>query len=285
MQAIKTILFPTDFSETAQNAFRYCLRLADQWDARVELLHVVFPEYDALDLPVMATRATQEKVEAARTVLQTFADHALLQVQAAYTLRKVPDIRADVEVGTPAAIIAQVARRDSADMIIIGTRGEHNLLEHMFGSVTTGVIEKAHCHVWVVPEMARFESINTVVYGTDLSEADPYHIWKVGQWLESFGAVLHCVHVRAGSETIRELNIHDLESFFRDHAPSLQIRFHQFPGKSVTEALDDFSSCHEADLLVMYAPHHSLLDRIVRPSRTKQMALQTNVPLLLLKPV
>ncbi len=285
MQPIKTILFPTDFSETAQNAFRYCLWLADQWGASVELLHVVFPEYDALDLPVMATKATQEKVETARTVLQTFVDHALVQVLTGYAFRRTPDVRPDVEVGSPAAVIAQVARRDQADMIVMGTRGEHNLLEHLFGSVTTGVIEKAPCHVWVVPEEAGFESIDIVVYDADLSEADPYHIWKVGQWLEPFGAVLHCVHIQAGADTGHELRIQDLESFFRDHAPSLQIRFHKYAGKSVTDALDEFAAQYDADLLVMYAPYHSLLDRIVRPSRTRQMALQTTVPLLLLKPV
>ncbi len=284
MQPIQKILFPTDFSDTAQNAFRYCLRLADLWQVPVELLHVVFPEYDALDLPVMATKATQEKVETARSVLQTFVDHALLQVQAGYTFQHTPVIRSGVEVGSPSAVIAQVARRDGAGMIVMGTKGEHNVLEHLFGSVTTGVIEKAHCHVWVVPEKAEFGSIDIVVYATDLTEADPYHIWKVGQWLEPFGAVLHCVHIRTGADAGHDLKINDLEAFFESHAPALQIRFHEHLGKSVTDALDEFAEEFDADLLVMYVRGHSLPERFIRPNRTKQMALHTTVPLLLLKP-
>lgn len=284
MQPIQKILFPTDFSDTAQNAFRYCLRLADLWQAPLELLHVVFPEYDALDLPVMATKATQEKVETARSVLQTFVDHALLQVQAGYEFRHTPDIRSSVEVGNPTSVIAQVARRDEAGIIVMGTKGEHNVLEKLFGSVTTGVIDKADCHVWVVPEEAAFRSIDTVVYATDLTEADPYHIWKVGQWLEPFGAVLHCVHIRTQADVGHDLKIDDLEAFFAGHAPALQIQFHEYKGQSVTDALDEFTEGHDADLLVMYARHHSLLERIIRPSRTKQMASQTTVPLLLLKP-
>jgi nucleotide-binding universal stress UspA family protein len=283
MQAIKKILFPTDFSPTAQNAFRYCLWLADQWEARIELLHVVFPEYDALDLPVMATKATQEKVEAARLVLQTFVDQTLLQVQAGYEFRHAPDVRSDVEVGGP-AIISQIARRDEADLIVMGAKGEHNVMERLFGSVTTGVIDNAHCNVLVIPEHAGFGFLNVAVYASDLNEADPYHLWKVGQWLEPLGAVLHCVHVRTATSDERELKISDMEAFFQDHAPALQIRFHQFAGDSVTEALDEFADLHNADLLIMYAPHHNLLERIFRPSRTKKMALQTEVPLLLLKP-
>ena len=283
MQTIKNILFPTDFSDNAQNAFRDFLWLADQWGARIQVLHVVYPSYDALDLPVMAAKATEEKVETARTVLQSFVDLGITQVQAAYTFQHVPDIHADVEVGSPVGVIAQVARRDESELIVMGTRGSHNLLEHIFGSVATGVMEKAPCHVWVVPEEAGFGTVDIVAYGADLTTADPYYIWKIGQVLESFGAILHCVHARVGEEQEHDINIEALEAFFEEHAPSLQIRFLRYAGKSVTEALESFADEYGVDLLVMYAPHHSILDRILRPGFTKQVALSTRVPLWVLK--
>jgi nucleotide-binding universal stress UspA family protein len=283
MQTIKHILFPTDFSDNAQNAFRYCLWLADQWNAQIQLLHVVYPSIDALDLPVMTAKATEEKVETARAVMQSFVDLGLTQVQAAYSFRHAPDIRADVEVGAPVGVIAQIARRDEADLIVMGTRGSHNLIEHIFGSVTTGVMEKAPCHVWVVPEEAEFGLVDIVAYGADLTTADPYHIWKIGQVLESLGAILHCVHAKVGAEQEHEINLEELEAFFGEHAPSLQIRFHRYPGKSVTEALEFFADEYGVDLLVMYAPHHSILDRILRPGFTKQVALSSKVPLWVLK--
>ena len=80
MKMIKKILFPTDFSATAQSAFRHCLLLADKYDADVEILHVIFPEYEALDLPVMAAQATKEKAEAAGVVMKTFVETGLTQV-------------------------------------------------------------------------------------------------------------------------------------------------------------------------------------------------------------
>jgi nucleotide-binding universal stress UspA family protein len=283
MQAIKKILFPTDFSEPALNAFRYCLWLADRWEARIDLLHVVFPEYDALDLPVMTTKATQEKVETARTVLQSFVDFGLAQVQAAHTLQHVPDIHADVQIGTPASVIAQIAQRDHAELIVMGARGEHDLMEKWFGSVTTAVMEKAPCHLMIVPENAVSAHIHTVVYASDLSENDPYHLWKIGQWLEPFGAVLHCVHVHTRLETTHDIDLSDMEKFFSHHAPTLQIQFHQLEGSSVTGTLSAFAEEHEAGLLVMYAPHHTLLERLFQASHTRQMATSTQIPLLLIK--
>ena len=37
---MKKILFPTDFSNTAQNAFVYALKLAEALDAELDLMHV-----------------------------------------------------------------------------------------------------------------------------------------------------------------------------------------------------------------------------------------------------
>lgn len=281
-QNIKKILFPTDFSDTAQNAFRYCLTLADRYHASIQLLHVIYPEYAAADLPVMASKATENKASAAREVMKTFVDHGLTQVQLARSFEQMPMIEADVEVGSPLSVIIHVAERDEVDLIVMGTRGEHGLLEKAFGSTSTGVIARAPCHVLVVPEEAPYESIDIVAYATDLSEADPYHIWKVGQMLEPFHPIFHCVHIAAGKED-QEVDMKELEAFFSNNAPALQINFHNVKGESVTEKLEEFVETYDVDVMVMFAPYRDLLDRIFRRSQTRRMALETHVPLLVIR--
>lgn len=285
MKTINRILFPTDFSEASKNAFRYCLSVADAYEANILLLHVVYPEYQVMDVPVMAMQATQDKVEAAKTLLQSSVDLALVQVQAAGgPLRHVPAIKSDVEVGDPVSVITNIAKVEAVDMIMMGTRGEHNALDRFFGSITTGVVERAHCPVWVVPEHAHYESIDIAAYATDLKNADPYHIWKASQLLDAFHPILHCVHVNGnGQNGQSNMNMNEIELFFATNAPALQINFHQLQGKSVTESLEEFSETHDVDVLVMYAPHHTFLERLFSPSHTKQMTLRTHIPLLLYK--
>ena len=83
MSQVKKILFPTDFSPTAQNAFKHCLILADYYQAKIEVLHVVFPEYAAMDVPVVSMTTTREKVDAAVPVMMSnFADYAALYASA-----------------------------------------------------------------------------------------------------------------------------------------------------------------------------------------------------------
>ncbi len=194
-----------------------------------------------------------------------------------------PVIHSDVEIGTPARIITDIARRDEADLIVIGTKGQHNVLERVFGSVATAVIESAPCHIWVVPEQAPFENIDIIAYASDLQEADPYHIWELGKMLEPFNPVIYCVHVNVDESVDGAMDFATLGSFFEHHAPALQISFHPLSGKSVEKALEEFVENHDVDVLAMYTSHHSLLDRIFQKSHTKRMAYETHVPLLIIK--
>jgi nucleotide-binding universal stress UspA family protein len=283
MQIIKKILFPTDFSETAQNAFRYCIGLADKYQAPIEMLHVVFPEYEALDLPVMAAQATKERVELAQALMKSFVETGLAQVQASSALEHLPVIHSSVEIGTPGNVIVEIARRDEVDLIVMGTRGEHSALEHLFGSVTTAVVKKAPCHVWVVPEDSRLRQIDIVAYASDLQEGDPYHIWEAGKILDPFSPILHCVHVNKESSTERVLDFASLSAFFEHHAPALKIDFHALSGTSVEESVGEFVDTYDVDLLVMYTAQHHWLDRLFRKSYTRSMAFATRVPLFILK--
>lgn len=284
MEAISKILFPTDFSPTAQNAFRYCLLLADKFQAEIQLLHVVYPQYEILDLPVMATHAMQDKTEVAKTVMQTFVEFGLAQVQLNHALSYVPVIRQDIEVGSPAAIINSIARRDDADLIVMGTKGEHNLFEKFFGSVTSDVIRNAPCSIWVVPEHSRYEDVQIATYATDLNEADPYHIWKVCQLLDPYSPIVHCVHVNEQKSLEEAMDFSEFGKFFDHHAPTLQINFRSLNGP-IAESIQEFTDTYDVDLLVMYAPHHSLFEQAFHKSQTRKMAFQTNIPLLLFRPM
>ena len=281
MKAIKKILFPTDFSDTAQNAFRYCLRLADAYKADIQLLHVIYPEYQPMDIPVMATKAIKDRAEAARSVLQDFVDYGMTQVQASYQFEDIPIVKSAVEIGNPAGLIADIAERDHVDLIVMGTREDHNAFDRIFGSVTTSVIEQAPCPVWVIPGEADSENIDIIAYATDLNDADPYHIWKASQLLEVFNPILHCVHV--GDDEPSRAAMADLEVFFTQNAPTLQVNFHNIEGQSIPDSLEEFAENHDVDVLVMYAPQHNFWQRIFTRSITRKMALQTRIPALFYK--
>ena len=47
------ILVPTDFSFSAENAFRHAILMADKMEADITLLNVVNPEVAMIDMPIV----------------------------------------------------------------------------------------------------------------------------------------------------------------------------------------------------------------------------------------
>ncbi len=282
MSQVKRILFPTDFSPSAQNAFKHCLILADYYQAKIEVLHVVFPEYAAMDVPVVSMATTREKVDAAESVMHSFLELGLSQTQALYTFQAIPKVEEKVEIGIAVGTIVKLAEDRHADLIMMGTKGSHNTLEKAFGSVSTGVIEQAKCPVMLIPEFAQWKPTHIVAYASDLSESDPYHFWKAAELLTPFHPLLHVINIHKG-DAHDQIAIDELKKIFSDNTPAVQISFHQEKHDSIATGLEEFVDNYGVDLLVMYSPHRSWVERWFHHSQTRDVAFTTRIPLLVIK--
>jgi nucleotide-binding universal stress UspA family protein len=191
-------------------------------------------------------------------------------------------VQESIEVGSAVGVINSVAEKELFPLIIMGTRGEHNTLEKLLGTVASGVVGNAPCPVVVVPETADLQDIIRVAYATDLQMADPYEIWRVAKLLAPFHTIMHVVHFGNGQKKGAAPQLEELETFFKDNAPALQIQFHQFAQEELTDDINAFAEQYNIDLLVMYRAHRSFPERLFHRSRTKQMTKKTKIPLLVM---
>lgn len=282
MKKIQKILFPTDFSDTAMNAFRFAILLADQMDATIELLHVVYPQAEPLDFPVLATQATQQQVSAAESIMKKMVAETLAQLQVDHELKNAPVILPAVEIGTPTGLICRVAERDEIDLVIMGTKGEHSMMEKVFGQVSVGTIKNVHTSVLLIPEKAKFSKIDSVAYASDLMETDVFYIWQTLQLLEPFNPILRVVHVDTDDKE-HAVNLEEFKTLFEGNANALQINFHELHGKEVAVELNGFIETWDIDLMVLYAPRHGFIERLFHQSVGKKLAMTAEIPLLFLK--
>ena len=71
--------------------------------------------------------------------------------------------------GGPAHVIAEIARRDGADVIVMGTRGRGQVAGLLLGSVTQRLLHLAHCPVFAVPPGAVTKAAAAPAAGTAAS--------------------------------------------------------------------------------------------------------------------
>ncbi len=281
METIKHLLFPTDFSEAARDAFASALHLAHKLDAKITVLHIIYPEYEPMDLPVLSAKATEEKLEVAKKVMENLLASAKELVQT--DMDKLPEIETRIEIGVPASSIIGVAEACKCSMIIMGTRKKHSTLEQWLGTVTAEVVGKAPCHVMVLPEGRFLQSLKVLVYATALKEADTFRIWETAQLLKAYHAIMHVVHVDTGGSSRREISMEDLEAFFREKRSALQMKFHVLESKDVVSALNAFAGDYDADLVVMASARRTFWERLFYESQSRAMVLQAKVPILVLR--
>ena len=280
---LKKILFPTDFSETAMNAFRYTLKLADHFDSEIILLHVVYPEYEVMEVPVMSAQVTNQKIETVKPMLEMFMENGISRVVAEQTFDRMPNIVSKHEIGTPVEVIRYVAAKEDVDLVVMGTRGKHTNLDKIFGSVASGVIHRANCPVLVIPECATFKFPKSITYATTYAAADPLHIRDAIEILNLRKPKVNCVHVKAKDEIKTDIDVEAFEDYLEDQELVPDVEVYEIEEDTVAEGLEEFVEAYRTDLLVMHKQKANFIQRLFHRSQTKAMALRTHIPLLIVR--
>ncbi len=151
MIAIKDILVATDFSDASNAALSYGRTLAEQFAARLLVVHVV-EDIATMNLTVdsfvtLLPKLQKELEDAARTQL----DAALARGQ----WRGPRPQTAVITSNARAAAIVDYAQNAGADLIVIGTRGRGGISRLLLGSVAERVIRTAPCPVLAVHHPGR----------------------------------------------------------------------------------------------------------------------------------
>jgi len=143
---IRSILFPTDFSECGNFALSHTASLARTFKASIICLNVIEPivptvGYSGMTEPLPIADIAEQLEDSAERELPKLAEC---------------DECAGIEVeemvvhGEAAAEIVRVAKDRNVDLIVIASHGRTGLGRILFGSTAEAVVRHAHCPVLVV---------------------------------------------------------------------------------------------------------------------------------------
>jgi nucleotide-binding universal stress UspA family protein len=140
---MRKIVVATDFSTAARPAFAAALDSARRDGARLVVLHVMVPPSPFVggDLPgSWLELEARARADAERRLAAAVSQAERAGIATTGTLVK----------GAPAEVIVRVARREGADLIVIGTHGRSGLGRLFMGSVAARVLATATCPVLTV---------------------------------------------------------------------------------------------------------------------------------------
>ncbi len=141
MEPYKHILVALDLSNEAWQVAERGRDLADRYDARLSLVHVVEPiivdnSYDLMtSLPAELDDTLQERARA-------FLEKITQQLE----LTDVPQI---VTLGSTRGEIFRIAQEESMDLIVVGTHGRHGV-GLLLGSTANSILHGTPCDVHAV---------------------------------------------------------------------------------------------------------------------------------------
>jgi len=189
-RAIKNVLWATDFSEESKEALAYADLFAKTFKAKLTALHVV-PDF-APALYEMWPEAQAEmagKIEATKVSGKAQLDHLC-------ATQGVCPSQAVVIEGSPAKVILRTAKKENADLIVVGRKGISGHEYNLIGSVTHQVLRGARVPVLVTKGTdAKVAPVRKILVPTDFSSAEDVerdYAWKLAK---SFGASLTFLYV------------------------------------------------------------------------------------------
>lgn len=278
------ILVPIDFVPTSANALRYCINLADDVGKELVLLHIIYPEFEMLDLPVFSLQSTREKVSVAREKLQSLVDQTLMQIQVDHDLKSMPILRADIEVGTPGPMISGMADRDEVELLIMGMRDKHYGVEQWFGGVTKYAMTRTSKAMMVLPHNAEYRKPKKILFASDFTKNDREGIRWIKDKMGIFSPAIDLIHIHAIGETVdagvysEQLNQLDkIRSEFDD------VQLIDKGAEDLTQGILEYAESFNYDLLAVFSPKRSWWDRLTHQSISKKIIEQSTRPVLILK--
>ena len=270
---MKTILAPIDYSEVSNNALDYAAELAAFTNAKLVLLHAYHIPLPTGDAPILMISPKDVEEENKQAIKK--AEKRIQKITGGKI--KVESIAHE---GFATDAILNVAKEKNADLIVMGITGAGKIAQAVIGSVSTAVMKKANIPVLIIPAKATFSEAKKIVYACDYEKIENHSalepMWELAH---IFGSEIMVFNVK--DSRVQPTTKEAIEGIKLDHWLGRVKHSYWFSeNRDIAEAINDFAKKNKAVMVAMVARKHSFPENLIHKSITKQMAFNTQMPLL-----
>lgn len=277
---IKNILVPTDFSDSANNALRVAVGMAERQNATLHLLHVIEPIYLNRTYNVIGTI-----VNLHHEMLKESLSNLEQQRRKIVTLNPV-NIEIFSEIGNVNNIVNTYVNEHHINLVIMGTHGSSGSKEFFSGSNTYSVIKTVNCPVLSIPQDFDEVGFTYILYPlrntTGVVEKYDY----IKPIIEKNNAKVHLLGIAAENDNEDKYLISKKIKAVRDAIlhNNEYISYEIIQTNAVAETILSIAHDRMEDLLVINATLDKKWYQYFRGTYTQKIINHSKIPVLSIKP-
>lgn len=269
---MKTIIVPTDFSETAENALNYAIELAKLMEARIILLHVC--ESPKSKNGKRYPKGSDKEVK----------NHKVLQLLEQHIKKTEPLIKFELCVQSKLIVknIVEISAEKGAELVVFGISETGDFEESIVGSNTSKAISNLVTPVLMVPSKAKFKFPTKVVFAADYLELkNNKPLSALSNFISFFNSKLFIVNVKGKDEKTSSKNIAAFINV-RKELRKVNHSIHHNINENVIDGINEFAKEIDAEIVAMIPHKHNFFYRLFNFSKTKKMTFYSHLPVLAL---
>ncbi len=281
---LKKILWPTDFSDEAQEALTQAEHLAKTFGAELVALHVV-PEY-----PVsLYNSVISVKGELIRRidVIKNDAMDRLMRLKEGRDVSFRPLIRE----GSAAKEIIAAAEEEGVDLIVMGKKGLSALEKIFIGSVANQVLRHSQVPLLLTKQKSGPLQFDKILVPTDFSEHEEVerdYAWKLAKGFDAELVFLHVLELHDHEFPPRMLDemmdtvTKKLAARKKGEKEDVKITEDVIRALHAALGIVDYAETHKCDMIVISTCGPGAIERFFLGSTTEKVISNSSVPVFAL---
>jgi len=277
LNTMKKILFPTDFSDAATNAFVHALEFAKVVNAELILLHTFeIPVYDSQFFPENYA-SIYSSIELAK--FEMFKDEIpkLREIAAQRNLEDIV-IKHRLMDGDLIYNLKNAVEEDKVDFVIMGTNSVSDWTTFFTGSNTESVISGVEVPVLCIPIDAKYKKVKTIGFTTRYREKDKKELKKILKIAKKTDAKVKSLYVRTSNSDVTD----EMRKEFEKEFASENVEFLVLPSDNVKETILDFVLYKDIDILTTITHKRSFFESLFDSSFSKKISKEVTIPILVM---
>tara|TARA_R110002050_G_scaffold283271_4_gene431607 strand:- start:10085 stop:10924 length:840 start_codon:yes stop_codon:yes gene_type:complete len=278
---MKTILIPVDFSKESEQALIVGASIAKRISAKLVLTHMT--EFDDVSLTQEPIDSMTKRIDYSKLTAKRFDE--FLNKDFLQDIIVEPVLQNHLDFSS----ISSMATNISADLIVMGSRGNKGIAEMTTGSNTEKVVRSSSVPVLVVKNNGINFSSETILFVSDFKEESIEAYKRISQISEMLNSKLSLLYINLPGKNFKSTKQMDetLFNFFTkaEHPDPVSAikKVNRYADFTIEEGINNYSYLSSADIIAIPTHGRTGLSHLLYGSISENVANHSMKPVLTVK--